>query len=680
MPNQKSTPKAKLQAGSGIKSKSASSKTANKASESKSPNSKNDPKTPKTPKTKAPASKTSKTLKATPEVSKSNSKNPKTSSENPKTNSENSKSNAKISSVKTKTIKSTISDSSKISEEPKSPKTVEESKSTKNPKDSKVLKNSQNSKESKDSKNSEKPDSSKSPKTPDQKSDSDKSNIAKIKSSPAKNSKTSKSSFFTPLNILGKLLALLLSLSLILLLSILSSLNILPTKYLLPLTLILTLITLLCAIFDWRKSTKKLIKIPTLIISFLFSGIYLIASGYLIQTSSFLDNLKPQEQLTEHYYVLVKNDSIFQNIHDLENKTIETYDEKIDIYYSALEKLNSTVNVKIKNVDSFTNLTDNLLNNKTDAIFLSAIHKTTLEEDYENFSSLTRVLYTIEIAVNIDEEVTHPVVNVMTEPFNVFISGADSYGSISDRSRSDVNMIATINPKTHEILLTSIPRDYYVQLSGTTGTKDKLTHAGIYGVRKSMQTISELLDIKIDYYVKVNFSTLVKLVDTIGGIEVYSDQSFIPWTNQSLRIPEGNVHMDGATAIAFARERKSYATGDRHRVQNQQDVLKAIINKITSSSVILTKYSEILNDLSSTLETNLSKSEISGLVRLQLQDMPSWKISEYQLNGSDAHDYTYSFGKQKLYVMVPDQNTVTTAHKYITGIMSGQTFAELGLK
>lgn len=662
MPNQKSTLKAKLQAESGIKSKSASSKTANKASGSKSPNSKNDPKTPKT---KEPASKTSKTLKTTPEVSKSNSKNPKTSFENPKTNSETSKSNTKVSNEKTKTLKSVAFDSSKKSEEPKSSKTVAESKSAKN---------------SQDSKNSEKPDNSKSPKTSDQKTNSKRTNITKIKSSPAKKSKTSKSSFFAPLNILGKLLALILSLSLIILLSILSYLNILPAKFFLPLTLILALITLLCAIFDWRKSTQKLIKIPTLIISFLFSGIYLIASGYLIQTSSFLDNLKPQEQLTEHYYVLVKNDSNFQNIYDLENKTIETYDEKIDIYNSALEKLQSAVSVNIKPVESFADLANDLIDSKTDAIFLSAIHKTTLEEDYENFSSLTRVLYTIEIAVNIDEEITHPVVNVMTEPFNVFISGADSYGSISDRSRSDVNMIATINPQTHEILLTSIPRDYYVQLSGTTGTKDKLTHAGIYGVRKSMQTISELLDIKIDYYVKVNFSTLVKLVDTIGGIEVYSDQSFIPWTNQSLRIPEGNVHMDGATAIAFARERKSYATGDRHRVQNQQDVLKAIINKITSSSVILTKYSDILNDLSSTLETNLSKSEISGLVRLQLQDMPSWKISEYQLNGSDAHDYTYSFGKQKLYVMVPDQNTVNTAHKYITGIMSGQTFAELGLK
>ena len=280
-----------------------------------------------------------------------------------------------------------------------------------------------------------------------------------------------------------------------------------------------------------------------------------------------------------------------------------------------------------------------------------------------------------------DQDNTHPDIDISTQPFTVFISGIDSYGDISSmtRGRSDVNMLATINPNTHEILLTSIPRDYYVQLHGTTGTRDKLTHAGIYGIQMSMQTLEDLLGIEINYYVKVNFSTVTKLVDTIGGIDVYSDQSIRPWTNPKITIPKGNVHMDGAMALAFARERKSYSTGDRHRVQNQQDVISAIIKKVSSSSVILTKYSEILSDLADCLSTNIGKDEISSLVKLQLDEMPSWQIGQYSLNGSDAHDYTYSMGQQVLYVMEPNLETVQTASDNIKGIIEGKPLSELTL-
>ena len=247
------------------------------------------------------------------------------------------------------------------------------------------------------------------------------------------------------------------------------------------------------------------------------------------------------------------------------------------------------------------------------------------------------------------------------------------------RGRSDVNMLATVNPETHEVLLTSIPRDYYVQLHGTTGYRDKLTHAGIYGVQMSMQTLEDLLDIEIDYYLKVNFSTVVNLVDTIGGIDVYSDQQFVPWTNRNITIPKGNVHMDGAMALAFARERKSYATGDRHRVQNQQDVITAIIKKVSGSTVILTKYAEILDNLANCLTTNIGKDEISSLVKMQLQSMPSWQIGQYSLNGSDSRNYTYSMGQQLLYVMEPNQETVKTAHDNIMGVIEGKPLSELTL-
>lgn len=320
-------------------------------------------------------------------------------------------------------------------------------------------------------------------------------------------------------------------------------------------------------------------------------------------------------------------------------------------------------------------MTDDLLSDKLDAVYLSAVHKSVIdeEESMATFNKSTKILYTIEAKVKLDESENHPEINVTTEPFTVYISGGDSYGGLTERGRSDVNMLATVNPTTHEILLTSIPRDYYVQLHGTTGAKDKLTHAGIYGVKSSVQTLEDLLDIQIDYYVKVNFSTLVNLVDIIDGIDVYSDQRIQPLHGDGKIIEQGINHFDGKLALAFARERFAYETGDRHRTQNQRDVLNAIIKKISSSTILLTRTNDILSSLSSSIDTNVSKDEISSLVKLQLQDMPSWKISEYSLNGYDSHAYTYSMGQQELYVMEPDYATVKTAHDKIMTILEGES-------
>ena len=196
----------------------------------------------------------------------------------------------------------------------------------------------------------------------------------------------------------------------------------------------------------------------------------------------------------------------------------------------------------------------------------------------------------------------------------------------------------------------------------------------------SVNTIQDFLDINIDYYVRVNFSTLVNVVDVIGGIDIYSDKGFTPWTNKGLYIPEGNVHMNGAMALAFARERYTYQEGDRHRVQNQQDVITAIIKKVTSSTTILTKYTTLLDELSNSFETNIKTSTITTLMKHQLDKMPSWTIKNYSLNGSDSYDYTYSAGMQKLYVMIPDKETVAKAKEYIDGMENGKTLKELGLE
>lgn len=455
-------------------------------------------------------------------------------------------------------------------------------------------------------------------------------------------------------------------------------LNVLPMRYLLLVIAIILVIAMGCGFALWHKKSKTALKVPINIVSILLSCIYFVGGGYIMQASGFLDNLQTQEYISEQYYVIVKNDSSFTNVKDLNGKTVGTFDEGLEIYQAAIKNLQTTVSVNLETSDSVRALTSDLLSNDLDAVLLSAVYKSVLDEDDANFSKETKILYTIEAKVKLETAHEKSSIDVTSKPFTVYISGNDSYGDLSARGLSDVNMLATVNPITHEVLLTSIPRDYYVELHDTPGALDKLTHAGLYGVQMSVQTIEDLLDINIDYYVKINFPALVSLVDAIGGIDVYSDKTFKPLHGDEI-IKEGMNHFDGKMALAFARERMAYAWGDRHRVQNQRDVLSAIIGKISSSTVILTKTNEILSSITNNLDTNISKNEISSLVKLQLRDMPSWKIGEFMLNGQDAYEYTYTFGDQLRYVMHPNANSVQAAHNYITGILEDKSLSELNI-
>ena len=290
---------------------------------------------------------------------------------------------------------------------------------------------------------------------------------------------------------------------------------------------------------------------------------------------------------------------------------------------------------------------------------MSASYKDIISEMIENFDNSIKIIYTIELKSESDIETTDK--NVTKEPFSIYISGIDIYGDISSVSRSDVNMIATVNPVTHTILLTSIPRDYYVQLHGTTGSKDKLTHAGLYGINMSIETIEDLLDEEIDYYVRVNFTTLINLVDAIGGIDIYSDTAFRAWTDHSCYFKVGDMHLDGKCALAYARERHAYEGGDRHRVQNQQDVISAILTKALSSRTLITKYTNILESMGNSFQTNIPSEKIYELINEQLDTMPNWTFDKYSLNGYDDLNVTYTFGSQLLYVMRPDESTIIEA-------------------
>ena len=256
-------------------------------------------------------------------------------------------------------------------------------------------------------------------------------------------------------------------------------------------------------------------------------------------------------------------------------------------------------------------------------------------------------------------------VDVTSKPFNIYISGMDTTGKITEEARSDVNMIITVNPKTHKVLMTSIPRDYLVELQN--GEKDKLTHTGLMGIDETTSDVEDLLGIKINYYVKVNYNTLKDLVNSIGGITINSDKAFISYIGK-YRFVEGENQLDGAKALGYARERHAYSDGDNHRVRNQQEVLKAIVKKLTGSTTLLTRYNKILKYLAPTMEMNLTRAEVKALVKFQLGKNPKWKFESNSLEGFDAFSTVYSAGNQQLYVMKPDEESIKKARQKIKEI------------
>lgn len=287
-----------------------------------------------------------------------------------------------------------------------------------------------------------------------------------------------------------------------------------------------------------------------------------------------------------------------------------------------------------------------------------------------NLEDKLRVIYNFEIQYKKTTSAPETGQQNTEDPFILYISGSDSRSKIlADATRSDVNMLAVINPKQHKILLVSIPRDYYVQLHSTTGTRDKLTHAGVYGIDMSRTTIEDLLDVKIAHTVKVGFPAVENTVNAIDGIEIYSDQAFTARTNKTCNYVVGTQHVDGACALAFARERKAYSSSDHHRVQDQQAVLTAIIAKALQKEYI-TRYTEILDATSSSLKTSLSYNDLTSLARTQLKNMASWEVESINLDGTGSRQPTYSMGNRPLYVMLPDQNSINQAKTKISAYLA----------
>ncbi len=451
------------------------------------------------------------------------------------------------------------------------------------------------------------------------------------------------------------------------------SIDILPNRYYLPIIVLFFLLLVLLGLFVFSAKKTWSNLVLTIIFILLIAGSGFV-SYYLYKTNIFLSNLGKVEKEEVVYYVLVKKDSEIKDVKELEDKTVGTYSFNANYYDDVYNKFKGVVNFKEKNYNNVDSYVNDLLNGKISAIFISSNHKEILEEEMISFRGTTRVLYEVMIEVSKDEEEKVEVEEFLEKPFSVYISGIDTSGSISTVSRSDVNIVMTISPKTGEILLTTIPRDYYVRLHNTRGYKDKLTHAGIYGIDMSRQTIEDLLDIKIDYYVRVNFTTLIKVIDTLGGVDVYSDQSFSEF---GYSFKQGMNHLNGKQALMFSRIRHVFSDGDKKRGIHQQAVIEAIIKKVTSSKTLLLNYAKLLDTLKKTFQTNVDSLMIKEMVKFQLNEMPNWNIKSISLDGSGSSQHTYSMPSRVLYVLIPSESSINNAKKYLTGINEGKTFNEI---
>ena len=445
--------------------------------------------------------------------------------------------------------------------------------------------------------------------------------------------------------------------------------NVLPLKYFKIISISLIVFELIYTLLVVNVKIKAKRLIPFNILAVIFIIVEIFAFFKINETMNFLKINLDNSYKTEIYYFVVNKDAKYKKIEDISDKNVYFYKDLKEV--DDLKKnIKEKVNVKIKNVDSMSDLITKL--DEKEIILINSGSYESLIENYEEYRKTTKVID--EVTLKIEVEVVDSKKNITKDPFIFYLSGIDTRSNyLPSRSLSDVNMFVVVNPKTRKILMVNIPRDYYVQIHGTEGLKDKLTHAGsIGGVELSKATLEDLLGVQADHYVRVNFNAVVNLVDAIGGITVYSDVDYniTAYTDDGCIYYPGDNEVGGRCALAFARERYAYNSGDRHRAENQQQVITRIVNKLTSSSTLITNYSNILNALSGSFESSLSTEDITSLVQFQLNDMRGWNFESSNLDGSGSLQPTYSYPYQNLYVMYPNEDSITTAKTRIQEVLN----------
>ena len=456
--------------------------------------------------------------------------------------------------------------------------------------------------------------------------------------------------------------------------------NVLPTKLLFLITIIFVLLDAIFALLLCYYTRAVVSKIICVVITLALIFGSCMGGYYISKTGSLLTNIT---NVTKHakntVSVVVKQSSDIKNKSQLNGLSVGTL-RTIGTQGSskALKELSKDgIVMNQSEYDSLSSMLEAFYNGEVDSIIINESSRSQILDmkSYADFDNNTRVVYQTSYKVE-NTDKANAVSDITSKPFNVLISGSDTRGGFDENGRSDVIMVATINPKTSTILLTSVPRDFYVTTACDTadgcmqGALDKITHTGIHGTNTTKRTVEQLLGIEINYTFKVGFDTVTDLVDALGGVDVYVEPGYAV-TNQYFSVHEGVNHLNGHDALEYARERYAYTEGDRQRTKNQQQVLMGIVNEATKPSVI-TKYASIMDAMANTFSTTMSNEEISDLIKYQINNNPKWKMEQYMVDGTGDTLMCAELGDAAS-VMVPDQSTVKMAKDKINAVLAGKS-------
>ena len=455
----------------------------------------------------------------------------------------------------------------------------------------------------------------------------------------------------------------------------LTKLDMLPTKYFIIIAAALIVLCLLNIVLQM----KKVPGIVMMVVGLIVTGVLSMGSVYLSKTVSMRDKITGASAKIDEVAVYVLSEDNARVINDIaEYKFGILKDQDREITDKALEEISGIVGREpdTSEEEDFFTLVDKLYTGEYGAVVMNTAYADVISETegYEDFLEKVRAIHLTEVKTEIkwyeEETDMSQYFTLNDDVFTLYISGIDTYGSVAKTSRSDVNIILVANTKTRQMLLLSTPRDYYVPLSISNGVKDKLTHAGIYGINCSKDTLAELYNVPIQYYFRLNFNGFIEIIDALGGITVNSNESFVT-RHGKYTINQGINNLDGRQALSFARERYALKDGDRQRAKNQMEVIKQVINKMSSSSMLY-NYMDIMDAVSGCIQTSMPRDMINGLVKMQINDMTKWNIVSYSADGKGTRATTYSVPRSSLYVMEPDQATIDHAKELIQKVIDGE--------
>ena len=417
------------------------------------------------------------------------------------------------------------------------------------------------------------------------------------------------------------------------------------------------------------------------IIGMIFSGFMCLVLGvsafYLVKTNSMLDKITGEALDIRTYYVAVLYNNEAESIEDAKDYAFAVQDNfESETLEKVIAEIKADINDDIITVgyDTPVEQAEALAHKEVDAIIYNEEMTSAMEERYPKFQYATKIIKTITITS--ESDVSAIDIDVSKEPFLVFVSGTDNFGFVTTLvGRSDVNILAAINPNTYEVLLITIPRDYYVEFPGITqnGERDKLTHAGIYGMNELISTVEYLLDCDINYYIRMNFSSLLEIVDAIGGVEIDNEQEFT--SIDGFYYPEGHLSLGGLEALNYVRERHAFEDGDFARGRHQVQMIQAMLDQMTSSEGIA-KYTAATDAIATFARTNIPKSDITSLIKLQLNKNPQWHIVSYQMLGDVIYQPCQAMGYQYLSVDMPYTESIDNAKILLLQVLSGTEISE----